>query len=161
MHRVYYPLLGIILITLSLHSLHGESRVTLGQIKKSLTCTCECAMTVDACEGSMACDAASKLAAEASRMIEAGLEQEVILASFISRYGETILAAPTKKGFNLLAWILPFAATIIAGFGITRILIRWTTDTRKSPPGGHQSTTASSEHSAYSTRLDEILRELD
>lgn len=161
MRRVYYLILGIILMTISLQSLQGQSKVSLVQIKKNLICTCDCAMTVDACEGSMACEEAAKLAAEVSRLIEAGLEQKVILASFSSRYGEKILAAPTKEGFNLLAWIMPFAVTLISGYGITRILQRWTSAPRNSKSGSSQSTTPSGQHSAYADRLDEILRKLD
>ncbi len=161
MLRRYFPLLGIITLLVSLNSLHAQSQVSLGAIKKSLTCTCACAMTVDACEGSMECDAASKLAAEASRMIDAGLEQKVILASFTSRYGEKILAEPTKQGFNLLAWIVPFAVTLIAGIGITQILRRWTGVVSNSQSAKRKSVASDGVESEYASRLDKILSELE
>ena len=34
---------------------------------------------------------------------------------FRSKYGEKILSAPTTQGFNLLAWIMPFAAILAGG----------------------------------------------
>lgn len=161
MLRIYYPLIGILALAASLQFLHAQSRTTLGEIKKSLACTCACAMTVDACEGSMTCSAAEKLAAEANRMIEEGLGRKMILASFTSRYGEKILAAPTKRGFNLIAWILPFAVTLVGGYSITRILRRWAGATRKAKPATQLSNTAHQTQSEYATRLDGMLRELD
>jgi len=37
-----------------------------------------------------------------------------IVQFFVAQYGEQVLSAPTKKGFNLTAWITPFVA-ILAG----------------------------------------------
>ena len=49
-------------------------------------------------------------------------------------YGETLLAAPTKKGFNLTAWVTPFLAILVGGCLVVLTLIRWTkrhTDSRE------------------------------
>ena len=51
-------------------------------------------------------------------MIETGQSKEDIIQYFVSTKGERILAAPTKKGFNLTAWILPFLAIILGAGGI-------------------------------------------
>ena len=40
-------------------------------------------------------------------------------------YGETVLSAPTKFGFNLTAWVMPFMALIAGGVGIRKILYTW------------------------------------
>jgi hypothetical protein len=37
-----------------------------------------------------------------------------------------VLAAPPKEGFNLLAWIRPFAGLVVAGTAIAVIAWRWT-----------------------------------
>ena len=37
-----------------------------------------------------------------------------IKAALVSEFGTGILAAPPKKGFNLLAWVLPFAGLALA-----------------------------------------------
>ena len=100
----------------------AQKSVTIDKIKNSLICTCECSMTVNACQGSMACSSAEKLNSEAKALVEKGLSEQEILTVFIDRYGEKILAAPTKKGFNLLAWILPYILFILAGSGIVYLL---------------------------------------
>ena len=35
------------------------------------------------------------------------------------------MSAPTKFGFNLTAWVMPFAALIAGGFGVKKIIISW------------------------------------
>lgn len=140
----------------------APQETTIGEIKNSLVCLCDCNMTVEACEGSMACDSAKKLTAEAVGYIEQGMNKEAVLATFIGKYGEHVLAAPTKKGFNLIAWILPFAAIFFASFGIIAALKRWVKQQqglnanfrRKNGDKGK-------EKSPYEDKLDEVLRYLD
>ncbi|MFQ5641375.1 MAG: hypothetical protein ACE5IR_25630, partial [bacterium] len=60
-------------------------QVPIGEIKKSLVCLCECNMTVEACEGSMACQSAEKLTAEAAGYIQQGMNKEAVLATFIKK----------------------------------------------------------------------------
>jgi cytochrome c-type biogenesis protein CcmH len=59
-------------------------------------------------------------------LVEQGKSREEILAYFVSRYGEFVLLSPTKRGFNLLVWILPFLALIVGGCGVYLVARRWT-----------------------------------
>lgn len=45
-----------------------------------------------------------------------GATKEEILQFFVERYGEGVLAAPPKAGFNLLLWVLPFLGIATGGF---------------------------------------------
>ena len=36
-----------------------------------------------------------------------------------------MLSAPTKNGFNLTAWVIPFGALMIGGVGLRRLLNGW------------------------------------
>jgi cytochrome c-type biogenesis protein CcmH len=139
-----------------------KQQTTVSEIKTSLVCLCDCNMTVEACQGAMACDSAEKLTAEATKYVEQGLSKGAILSAFIQKYGEHILAAPTKKGFNLTAWILPFAAIIVAGFGIIRILQRWVRQQQSRGVKAKSKTNVTGTNSSvYEQRLDEVLRNLD
>ena len=42
---------------------------------------------------------------------------------FVSVYGESVLAAPPKEGFNLIAWIVPILA-VVAGAAIVVLVVR-------------------------------------
>ena len=108
----------LIMITLWVFSASPAFSTTASEITQALTCTCGCNMLVSACEGSMECTAAKQITDEVANMIAKGYSKDQIIRNFQDKHGEKILAAPTKKGFNLTAWIIPFLALILGGGGI-------------------------------------------
>ncbi len=99
--------------------------VTVGEITQELTCTCGCSMVVSACEGAMECSAANGIKAQVMEKLSLGQSKDEIIGYFVSRYGEKVLSAPTKKGFNLTAWVLPFVAIVSGGGILYFTLKRW------------------------------------
>ncbi len=132
----------------------------LNEIKRSLICSCDCNMTVAACEGAMSCGTAKKLNSEAIAYIEQGMSKDEILDTFVRRYGEQILAAPTKKGFNLVAWILPFAVLGTIGIGIVILIRKWV-EKPSATQEVFQEKVGSDIDRKYEQRLDEVLREME
>ncbi len=63
------------------------------------------------------------MAAFIEQEIAGGQSEPQIIQSFVDQYGEQVLASPPKRGFNLVAWVLPFAA-ILAGGGIIYIALK-------------------------------------
>ena len=61
----------------------------------------------------------NELMASLSRGDSDGLVEQ----GFVQKYGPTVLAAPTNKGFDRAAYIMPFAA-LIFGFGLIVLVIR-------------------------------------
>lgn len=51
-----------------------------------------------------------------------GESRDDVLRFFVERYGEGILAAPPKSGFNLLAWLVPPLALLIGGGALALVL---------------------------------------
>lgn len=81
-----------------------------------LMCTCGCAQMLGECNH-MGCAESERGRAELTAAIASGATDQQILASFAAKYGATVLAAPTTKGFDLVAWIAPvvvFAAGLLA-----------------------------------------------
>lgn len=137
-------------------------QVTVGEIKNSLVCLCECNMTVEACQGSMACKSADDLTLEAEQFIAKGMNKQAILSAFTTKYGEHILAAPTKKGFNLIAWILPFLLILLAGTAIVFMLKRWVIKQQLNSNGGQNNGAPIQEADIiYQKKLDDVLSNLD
>ena len=99
--------------------------VTVGEITQELACTCGCNMVVSACEGAMECSAANGIKAQVMEKLKLGQSKEEIIGYFVNRFGEKILSAPTKRGFNLTAWILPFFALVSGGGILYFTLKRW------------------------------------
>ena len=58
-------------------------------------------------------------------LMKNGNSDEEILAYFVKRYGEWILRAPAKRGFNLVLWILPGAGILIGLFIVLYRSKRW------------------------------------
>jgi cytochrome c-type biogenesis protein CcmH/NrfF len=63
---------------------------------------------------------------ETAERLARGDTQEAILEGFRARYGEKVLSSPTFRGFNWLAWIMPFAAVLVSGFVLAVVIRRWT-----------------------------------
>jgi len=63
--------------------------------------------------------------ADIQQRIDNGQSKDQILDSYVQRYGDVILAAPPKEGFNLSAWVMPFVAIAGAAFLVYMLLKRW------------------------------------
>jgi cytochrome c-type biogenesis protein CcmH len=57
--------------------------------------------------------------------IAGGQSDESILAQFVQNYGTVVLAAPTTQGFDLVAWIMPFAVAALALIGTIFLVRHW------------------------------------
>jgi cytochrome c-type biogenesis protein CcmH/NrfF len=57
--------------------------------------------------------------------IAAGDSESEISDALVAQFGEGVLAAPPKEGFNLLAWVLPLAGGAVAIGTLAVALRRW------------------------------------
>ena len=57
--------------------------------------------------------------------IQNGLSDEAILQSFVREYGTIVLAAPTSRGFDRMAWVMPFAVFFAVTFGAGVVIRKW------------------------------------
>jgi cytochrome c-type biogenesis protein CcmH/NrfF len=48
-----------------------------------------------------------------------------IIKYFVATYGEKVLAAPSKSGFNALAWITPFIVLIVGAVAVYAVARTW------------------------------------
>lgn len=115
-------MLRLLIILLIPLSLLAKDATTVSDVSKGLMCTCGCTMVLYSCQ----CGTADTMTGNIQTMIDDGMTKEEILNSYVKNNGQAILAAPTKKGFNLSAWIMPFAMLTVAGFMILLLLKRWT-----------------------------------
>jgi cytochrome c-type biogenesis protein CcmH len=108
------------------------------------------------CQGLSVGDSPSELANEMRTLIREQLQQgktpAEVLDYFAQRYGEWILLAPPKHGFNLVIWVLPFALLPVGAAVVYLGVRRWV---RRS---GAASSSAQPVDSPYAERLQ---RELD
>ena len=100
----------------------------------------------------------SRIKALISARIAAGDSKSEIKDMLVAEYGPQILAAPPKKGFNLLAWLLPFVALFGGGLVLGFLAWRWS-HTREPRTAGRsararRSSAASTKSSPASTRAE-------
>jgi cytochrome c-type biogenesis protein CcmF len=101
------------------------------------------------------CGTSHEMRAELASLIDQGKTHDEIIAAFVSKYGsEEMLGAPLDKGFNRLAWLLPWAlggtGALVMGFAA----LKWSR-----PPGTPEPAEAAD--SEIDERLDDELRNLD
>ena len=83
-----------------------------GQIR----CTCGCNLDVYTCRTTdFSCSVSPAMHREVVALVEDGRTGEEILEAFIGKYGESVLMAPKKVGFNIAAYVVPGMAIVLAG----------------------------------------------
>jgi cytochrome c-type biogenesis protein CcmH len=111
------------------------------------------------CQGQSVAESNSNLAHDMRQIIrkqlEEGKSKDEVIAYFVKRYGETILASPPPKGVNWLLWILPGFAIVLGGTGIGIFLYKLGTGRKEIKESGIQS---AAETDDYMKRLDEELK---
>lgn len=95
----------------------------VADLENALMCKCDdkCGKVIINCT----CDTANQTRKDFQQHLDSGMTVEQIIKMHVDKYGETVLSAPSKNGFNLTAWITPFAAILGGGFGIRRLLKSW------------------------------------
>jgi cytochrome c-type biogenesis protein CcmH len=95
----------------------------LQDLENALMCKCDdkCGKVLVNCT----CSTSDKTRAKFSKMLDSGLTVDQIIKSQIDEYGETVLSAPTKFGFNLTAWVMPFIALVAGGMGVRKVINSW------------------------------------
>ncbi len=101
----------------------GDNTRRFEKLGHNLICTCGCNQILLECNH-VGCPASDGMRNELAASLEKNTDNEVVLAGFVTKYGPTVLAAPTTKGFDRVAWITPFAVFalgIIGAIMVTRV----------------------------------------
>jgi cytochrome c-type biogenesis protein CcmF len=105
------------------------------------------------------CSEAARMRAEIAGLVSQGKSRDEIVQYHIDKYGsQEPLAAPLDRGFNRLAWLLPYA--LGAGGLVVAALaaVRWSRHAAAASRRGDEATESSPELEA---RLDDELSQLD
>ena len=87
-----------------------------------LMCACGCNQILLECNH-VGCSYSDRMRAELVAAVDRGDNDDLTLQSFVQKYGPTVLAAPTKTGFNRVAWIAPYVALVL-GLGLVTFIVR-------------------------------------
>jgi cytochrome c-type biogenesis protein CcmH len=98
----------------------SEQHPTLPELERELICP-TCHESLAASNSAIA----DRMRAFIRARIAAGDTKSEIEAKLVDEFGESVLAAPPKSGFNLLAWILPLAGLVLAAGIVGVLAYRW------------------------------------
>jgi cytochrome c-type biogenesis protein CcmH len=98
----------------------SERHPTLGELEGEVMCP-TCKTTLDQSNAPIA----NRIRQFISARIAAGDTESEIKAKLVAQFGPAILAEPSKHGFNLLAWVLPFVALGVGAVALGWLVWRW------------------------------------
>jgi cytochrome c-type biogenesis protein CcmH len=101
-------------------------------------------------------EVAQQIRDEVTAMVTAGKSRQEILDFFVARYGERILVTPRARGFNRLAYILPWAALPLGTWGLIILLRKL-----RSPAPARAQAPVPQPDSRYSSIIEKEMREMD
>ncbi len=139
-------------------AVRAASTVTAQEVEEGLTCQCGCGLTVANCNHPN-CEFSVPAREQIEAMLHRGMSGPQVIAFFRRKYGEKILSAPTTTGFNLLAWVMPFAALLGGGIFVAVAIGRWRAHPEIPAPAPESNAARSAGDDEMRRRLERDLRE--
>jgi len=94
-------------------------------LEHQIKCQCGCVLDVFTCRTTdFSCSVSPAMHGDVLALVEGGHDGPEILAAFQSVYGERVLMAPVKSGFNLLGYAMPFLALGGGAIAVVAVLRR-------------------------------------
>jgi cytochrome c-type biogenesis protein CcmH len=114
--------------------LGADTDARFNKLGHGLMCACGCNQILLECNH-VGCTYSDRMRNELTAGLERGDSDSLVLQSFVQKYGNTVLAAPTATGFNRVAWIMPFAVFFLAIAGAIWLVRMWRSRPLAQPVG--------------------------
>ena len=101
----------MLIALLAIGFIGADTDARFNQLGHQLMCMCGCNQILLECNH-VGCTYSDRMRNELSAAIGRGDSDSLVLQSLVQKYGNTVLAAPTSSGFNVVAWITPFAVFV-------------------------------------------------
>jgi cytochrome c-type biogenesis protein CcmH len=105
----------------------GDDSTRIERLGHQMMCVCgACNQYLLECNH-VGCAYSTRMREELVANVSSGQSDSSILQFFIEKYGAAVLAAPTRTGFDRVAWIIPYIALLLGAaivFIATRVLKR-------------------------------------
>lgn len=100
----------------------GDQTARFNDLGHRMMCVCGCNQILLECNH-VGCTYSDRMRAELVAAVDRGDNDDLTLQSFVQKYGPPVLAAPTKAGFDRVAWIAPYLALVL-GLALVVFVIR-------------------------------------
>ena len=105
------------------------------ELERGLKCACPCKLDVFTCRTTdFQCGISPAMHSDVVRLVDGGYSADEIVAAFTTVYGERVLMAPVKEGFNIVGYIVPFITVGIGATMLVSLLRRWRRETESAAP---------------------------
>ncbi len=104
----------------------GDNTARFEDLGHRLMCACGCRQILLECNH-VGCAYSEGMRAELVAAVDRGDNDDLTLQSFVQKYGPTVLAAPTKSGFDRVAWIAPYLALALGLLWVAHLARVWRT----------------------------------
>jgi cytochrome c-type biogenesis protein CcmH/NrfF len=96
-------------------------------IEKQLKCSCGCGLDIYTCRTTdFNCTYSPGLHAHVVALAQEGKTAQQIIDAFVAQYGQQVLMAPPRRGFNLVGYLFPSVLVLVAAGFLLVTLRRWT-----------------------------------
>jgi cytochrome c-type biogenesis protein CcmH len=148
---------ALLALVLAAPAVASERHPTLAELEGQLMCPI--------CEGETLAQSdsapARQIKAYIQRRIDQGATRSQIKHELVVMWGQRILAAPPRHGFDLLAWLLPIVG-VLGGAAVLGVLAwRWTREREPEPAPQRWSLNGHPLEPDEERRLDEELARFD
>jgi cytochrome c-type biogenesis protein CcmH len=146
-------LAAVVLLALALAPVAAasERHPTLGELEGEVICP-TCHVTIDQSDSPIA----RRMKAFIAVRIRAGDTKSEIEQKLIAQFGPEVIAKPSKRGLDLLAWVLPLAGVLGGAAVLAFAARRWT---RRTP--GERDGAGSALDPELERRVDDALARFD
>jgi cytochrome c-type biogenesis protein CcmH len=110
----------VVALAFAAPALGSERHPTLAELEGEIICP-TCHVTLDQSDSPIA----RRIKQFISARIAAGDTKSEIKSKLVAQFGEAVLAAPPKHGFNLLAWFLPIVGILAGAAVLAALAWRW------------------------------------
>jgi len=116
----------LIVLTLAVFTLlgAGDESSRVNDLGHRMMCVCGCNQILLECNH-VGCAYSERMRSELIAAVDRGDNDDLTLQGFVQKYGTTVMAAPTKSGFNRVAWIMPYLVLVVGLVMVTLIVRIW------------------------------------
>ena len=133
---------ALILTAVPLNSVRAQELPRARAVAKRVMCMCGgCQDSAGLCSHpggtfSGPCETARGMQKDLDVRVARNESDDAILQAYVEQYGPTVLVEPPKKGFDLLAWVMPVLLPLIALVLVWQVVRRWKQKAALAPAGG-------------------------
>ncbi|HZK49565.1 MAG TPA: cytochrome c-type biogenesis protein CcmH [Thermoleophilia bacterium] len=131
-------------------------------VSDKIICQCGCGAVLTNCPHQN-CGWGVPAKAFIDEQLVKGKTSDELVQYYVSQYGEVVLAAPTKTGFNVIGWVMPFVGLIVGAVAIYFLIGMWSArrDEETVPAEGATALELPDPNDPIARRLNDELRDFD